>query len=67
MAKINIIHDTIGKTLTVHLDDPKKEYICEMTDDEIILMKDINGKIIGFEIIHLGENPDDDISVQRIS
>jgi len=46
MAKINLTHDNIGKTLTIHFGDPKEEYASELTDDEIIIMKNKSGKII---------------------
>ncbi len=30
-------------------DDPQAEYICEETGEEVILMKDKGGQVIGFE------------------
>ena len=30
-------------------DDPQEEYICEETGEEILLMKDKSGRVIGFE------------------
>jgi hypothetical protein len=35
--------------MTVWFDDPKKEYISEETGEEVILMKDRDGRVIGFE------------------
>jgi hypothetical protein len=52
MDKIKITHDAVGHTLTVWLDDPDKEHICEETTDEVVLMKDASGKVIGFELLH---------------
>jgi uncharacterized protein YuzE len=52
MDKIKVIHDTVGGTLTVWLDDPAKEHLCEETRDEVILMKDKHGRVIGFEMLH---------------
>jgi uncharacterized protein YuzE len=49
MAQVKVYYDKIGNTLTVWLDDPKKEYICEETGEEVILMKDKGGRVIGFE------------------
>jgi len=49
MEQIKIFYDRRGNTLTVWFDDPKNEYICEETGDEVILMKDHNGQVIGFE------------------
>ena len=52
MEKIKVIHDTVGHTLTVWMGDPKKENMCEETNDEVVLMKDISGNVIGFELLH---------------
>ena len=52
MDKIKVIHDTVGHTLTVWLDDPQKEHLCEETTEEVVLMKDLNGRVIGFELLH---------------
>jgi uncharacterized protein YuzE len=49
MEQIKIFYDRRGNTLTVWFDDPKNEYICEETGDEVVLMKDRNGQVIGFE------------------
>jgi hypothetical protein len=45
MEKIKVIHDTIGQTLTVWFDDPAKEYICEETSEEVVLIKDADGRV----------------------
>jgi len=49
MAQVKGDYDKIGNTLTVWFDDPKKEYSCEDTGKEVILMKDKDGLVIGFE------------------
>ncbi len=49
MADLNIFHDPTGHTLTVWFGAPQSEYICEETGDEVILMKDRQGRVIGFE------------------
>jgi len=66
MAKINIIHDNIGKTFTIHFSDAKEEYISELTNDEIIVMKNKAGKIIGLEILHFEYDPNDKITLNVI-
>lgn len=53
MDKVKVHYDKIGNTLTVWFADPDKEYICEETGNEIILMKDKTGKVIGFEKLNL--------------
>ena len=52
MDKIKIIHDMTSQTLTVWIDDPAKESICEETTEEVVLMKDAAGRVIGFELLH---------------
>ena len=49
MDKIRVYHDRTGNTLTVWLDEPTKEAICEEVDDDVVLMKDRRGRVIGFE------------------
>ena len=51
MEKIKVIHDATGQTLTVWLGDPSAEHICEETPDEVVLMKNRAGKVIGFELL----------------
>ncbi len=49
MEKVRVFYDRVGNTLTVWFGDPQDEYICEETGDEVILMKDRTGRVIGFE------------------
>ena len=49
MAEVKVIYDEIGNTLTVWFGDPADEYVCEETGEEVILMKDKEGNVIGFE------------------
>jgi len=49
MAAVKVYHDKVGNTLTVWFGEPSEEYVCEETADEVILMKDRTGKVIGFE------------------
>jgi len=49
MAQVKVYYDREGNTLTVWFGDPKDEYVCEETGDEVILMKDKQGRVIGFE------------------
>jgi uncharacterized protein YuzE len=49
MGKLRIYYDREGNTLSVWFDDPKNESVCEETDDDLILVKDRRGRIIGFE------------------
>jgi uncharacterized protein YuzE len=49
MEQVKVFYDHTGNTLTVWFGDPQDEYICEETGDEVILMKDQQGRVIGFE------------------
>ena len=49
MDKLRVYYDRTGNSLSVWFDDPKKEHVCEETDDEIVLVKDKRGRVIGFE------------------
>ena len=46
---IEVYLDLVGETLTVWFGEPQTESICQETGDEVILMKDKEGKVIGFE------------------
>src|ERR1700704_2666350 len=49
MEKLRVYFDRQGNTLSVWFDDPKKESVCEETDDDMVLVKDRRGRVIGFE------------------
>lgn len=49
MAKVRVFHDPVGNTLVVWFGEPEDEYEVEETGDEVVLMKDKNGQVIGFE------------------
>ena len=49
MAEVKVFYDRDGKTLTVWFTERSLEYVCEETGDEVILMKDKKGRVIGFE------------------
>ena len=52
MKPIKIFFDKVGNTLNVWFDDPKKEAIAQETSEEVILIKDKDGKLIGFEVLN---------------
>ena len=49
MAEVKVFFDRAANTLTVWFRDPREEHVCEETGDEVILMKDKSGRVIGFE------------------
>ncbi len=52
MERIRVTHDVAGRTLTVWLGDPREEYVSTLTDDEVVVMKSSEGRILGFEVLH---------------
>jgi hypothetical protein len=53
MEKIRVIINRESNTLDVWFDDPEKEFISEETGEEVILKKDKNKRVIGFEKLNL--------------
>ncbi len=53
MAQIKVIHDPVGETLTVYWDDPEREEVCEEVGHGLILIKDAQGEVIGFERLYV--------------
>jgi uncharacterized protein YuzE len=47
--KVRVYYDRTGNTLSVWFDDPKKEHVCEEIDDDVVLVKDRRGRVIGLE------------------
>ena len=52
MKPIKVIFDKAGNTLNVWFDDPQKEHVSEETAEEIVLIMDKAGKLIGFEVLN---------------
>jgi uncharacterized protein YuzE len=67
MAKVNVFHDPIGNTLVVWFGNPEEEVEAEETGDEVILMKDKDGKVIGFEKLNFLPASDQSASDQAVS
>lgn len=58
VEKIRIIKDIVGGTLTIWFGNPIDESICEEMDNGIVLMKDKDGNVIGFEYLYYGSHTD---------
>ncbi len=63
MAQVKVFYDKTGNTLTVWFGDPQKEYVCEETGDEVVLMKDKEGLVIGFEKLNFSVSQEDQLRV----
>lgn len=59
MAKVKVFHDRVGNTLVVWFGEPLDEYEVEETGDEVILMKDKSGRVIGFEKLNFTDSDSD--------
>jgi len=49
MDRLRVYYDRTGNTLSVWFDDPRKEHVAEESDDDVVLVKDRGGRVIGFE------------------
>lgn len=49
MDTLKIYYDEVGKTLTVWFGDPAEEFIAEETGEEVLLITNQAGTVIGFE------------------
>jgi len=63
MAEVKVYYDREGNTLTVWFGNPQDEYVCEETGDEVVLMKDKAGHVIGFEKLNFSMAPSQSIRV----
>ena len=63
MTQIKVYYDREGNTLTVWFGNPADEYVTEETGEEIVLMKDRDGKVIGFEKLNFATQSADPVRV----
>src|SRR5437867_5657113 len=63
MAEVRVFHDRQGQTLTVWFTNPAEEFVCEETGDEVVLMKDRSGRVIGFEKLNFKVSDSDSVHV----
>ena len=49
MDQVKVYYDRAGNTLTVWFGNQQEEEVCEELGNEVVLMKDKEGKVIGFE------------------
>jgi hypothetical protein len=66
MEKIKVVHDTVGQTLTVWFDDPQTESVSEETAEEVVLIKNAAGRVIGFELLHYCPADADGLVVETV-
>jgi uncharacterized protein YuzE len=52
MEKVIVYYDRTGNTLTIWLDLPTNEHLCEEAGDDTVVMKDQRGRVIGIECLN---------------
>jgi uncharacterized protein YuzE len=62
-VEVKVYYDRKGNTLTVWFGNPADEYVVEETGEEIVLMKDREGKVVGFENLNFTGHVGDAIKV----
>ena len=63
MEQVKIFHDRTWNTLTVWFGDPQEETLCEETGEEVLLMKDRAGRVIGFEKLNFAVSSPDQLRI----
>jgi len=63
LAEVKVYYDREGNTLTVWFGNPADEYVTEETGEEIVLMKDRDGKVTGFEKLNFTAQMTDAVRV----
>jgi hypothetical protein len=63
LEQVKVFYDKEGNTLTVWFGNPQDEYICEETADEVVLMKDRSGQVIGFEKLNFSNSKSSQLNV----
>ncbi len=53
MEKFRVILNRESNSLDVWFDDAENEFFCEETGDEVLLKKDKNNRVIGFEKLNI--------------
>lgn len=66
MDTVKIYYDQIGHTLTVWFGDPQSEYLVEETESEVLLIKNEQGQVIGFERLHFTPTDANNIQVELL-
>ena len=66
MDILKIYYDDTGKTLTVWFDNPEKEFLVEETEEEVLLIKDKEGNVIGFERLNFAPENTKNLQVELV-
>ena len=61
--QIKVFHDRVGNTLVVWFGNPEDECEVEETGNEVLLMKDDQGQVIGFEKLNFLSKADEHLRI----
>ncbi|MFP4007941.1 MAG: DUF2283 domain-containing protein [Spirulinaceae cyanobacterium] len=61
MAEVKVYYDRTGNSLVVWFGNPKDEVEAEETGNEVVLMKDKDGRVIGFEKLNFQPSTTDPV------
>ncbi len=64
MAQVSVLYEHAAGTLWACWDDKRKEDICSVTDEEIVLIKDEKGEVFAFENLHFSVADPQDLKVK---
>ena len=67
MDKIKVIINKESNTLDVWFDDAEKEFICEEIGNEVLLKKDRDNRVIGFEKLNVFTDKKSNVPVEVIT
>jgi uncharacterized protein YuzE len=66
-AALRIYYDAKGATLTVWFDEPEKEFVAEETGEEVVIIKDRDNRVIGFERLNFVLEANQDRNIEAIA
>jgi hypothetical protein len=58
LPQVKLFYDQVGNTLTVWFGEMLDDYVAEDAGPDAILIKDRTGRVIGFEKVNVGPNPE---------
>lgn len=62
-VEVKVFYDREGNTLTVWFGEKRDEYVCEKNGEEVVLMKNRAGRVIGFEKLNFAVPASDRLQV----
>jgi hypothetical protein len=57
MEHVKVIYDPLGNTLTVWFGEPDEEYVSTLVTDDLLVMKNSQGVVIGVEKLFFAAQP----------